>query len=317
MKRLARSRALLALAACAATQQSDAVAPDAPGFLLGLWHGLIFPLAWIVSLFVPQHRGLRRAQQRRLVRFRLFPRHRRVRRRRPQPTVTATASSGCATDEASSSSFCSSCRSRRWCGGWWSARSAALDPSRRGRSGDDDPVGAFVVYDSCRFRLQGLARRRRPARLDVGAHYAARLGAALAGNRRHRTVSLIAAIVGLVRSSERSSAAFCSGSSTMSGYRQYASTPMRAATRRCARSTAAGLGVAFIVIAPHVFAPSRASCLIGGLKDSVSEARRPAPLMTVARADPEFRVKRRRAIALRRAHRCAVGAALIFYFKGA
>ena len=41
------------LSACAATQQPDAVAHDAntPGFLLGLWHGFIFPVAWIVSLF--------------------------------------------------------------------------------------------------------------------------------------------------------------------------------------------------------------------------------------------------------------------------
>ena len=37
--------------ACAATQQAHTVAVDAPGFWLGLWHGLIFPLAWIVSLF--------------------------------------------------------------------------------------------------------------------------------------------------------------------------------------------------------------------------------------------------------------------------
>jgi hypothetical protein len=44
----------LALAACAATQQADAVAPAAPGFLLGLWHGFIFPVAWIVSLFTDQ-----------------------------------------------------------------------------------------------------------------------------------------------------------------------------------------------------------------------------------------------------------------------
>ena len=41
------------LAACAATQQSDAVAPAAPGFLLGLWHGFIFPIAWLLSLFMP------------------------------------------------------------------------------------------------------------------------------------------------------------------------------------------------------------------------------------------------------------------------
>ena len=39
------------LSACAATQSSDAVAPAAPGFLLGLWHGFIFPVAWLVSLF--------------------------------------------------------------------------------------------------------------------------------------------------------------------------------------------------------------------------------------------------------------------------
>jgi hypothetical protein len=39
------------LAACAAQQQADSVAPQAPGFLLGLWHGFIFPIAWIVSLF--------------------------------------------------------------------------------------------------------------------------------------------------------------------------------------------------------------------------------------------------------------------------
>ena len=42
----------LALSACAATQQSDAVSSSAPGFLLGLWHGFIFPVAWIVSLFI-------------------------------------------------------------------------------------------------------------------------------------------------------------------------------------------------------------------------------------------------------------------------
>jgi hypothetical protein len=42
------------LTACAATQQADAVAPQAPGFLLGLWHGFIFPVAWGVSLFIPK-----------------------------------------------------------------------------------------------------------------------------------------------------------------------------------------------------------------------------------------------------------------------
>ena len=42
-----------ALTACAATQDAAAVAPQAPGFWLGLWHGFIFPVAWLVSLFVP------------------------------------------------------------------------------------------------------------------------------------------------------------------------------------------------------------------------------------------------------------------------
>ncbi|MEA3047087.1 MAG: hypothetical protein QOJ53_1419 [Sphingomonadales bacterium] len=42
-----------ALTACA-TQSAAAVAPAAPGFLLGLWHGFIFPVAWVISLFVPE-----------------------------------------------------------------------------------------------------------------------------------------------------------------------------------------------------------------------------------------------------------------------
>jgi hypothetical protein len=44
---------LLLLAGCAATQSAAAVAPQAPGFWLGVWHGFIFPIAWIVSLFMP------------------------------------------------------------------------------------------------------------------------------------------------------------------------------------------------------------------------------------------------------------------------
>jgi hypothetical protein len=44
---------LLPLAACA-RQEADAVAADAPGFLLGLWHGFIFPVAWLVSLFMDE-----------------------------------------------------------------------------------------------------------------------------------------------------------------------------------------------------------------------------------------------------------------------
>jgi hypothetical protein len=40
----------LALAACA-HQAQTAIVPGAPGFLAGLWHGFIFPVAWIVSVF--------------------------------------------------------------------------------------------------------------------------------------------------------------------------------------------------------------------------------------------------------------------------
>ena len=44
---------LILLPACAATQTDATVATAAttPGFLLGLWHGFIFPVAWVVSLF--------------------------------------------------------------------------------------------------------------------------------------------------------------------------------------------------------------------------------------------------------------------------
>ena len=53
--RLAPLLLLIALSACAATQTDAAVATAAttPGFLLGLWHGFIFPVAFIVSLFMP------------------------------------------------------------------------------------------------------------------------------------------------------------------------------------------------------------------------------------------------------------------------
>ncbi|WP_298023873.1 hypothetical protein [uncultured Parasphingopyxis sp.] len=43
---------LALLAACAARQGAGGVAPEAPGFLLGVWHGFIFPVAWVISLFV-------------------------------------------------------------------------------------------------------------------------------------------------------------------------------------------------------------------------------------------------------------------------
>jgi hypothetical protein len=54
MKKLLILFVMVLLAACAATQASDAVAPGAPGFLLGLWHGFIFPVAWAISLFAPK-----------------------------------------------------------------------------------------------------------------------------------------------------------------------------------------------------------------------------------------------------------------------
>ena len=41
----------LTVAACVAKQSLTAVNPAAPGFLEGVWHGFIFPIAWIVSLF--------------------------------------------------------------------------------------------------------------------------------------------------------------------------------------------------------------------------------------------------------------------------
>lgn len=40
----------LALSACA-DQVATGVEPGAPGFLWGLWHGFIFPVAWVISLF--------------------------------------------------------------------------------------------------------------------------------------------------------------------------------------------------------------------------------------------------------------------------
>ncbi|WP_407073296.1 hypothetical protein [Sphingomonas sp. LaA6.9] len=43
--------ALMALTACA-RQAESGVASGAPGFLFGLWHGFIFPVAWVLSLFM-------------------------------------------------------------------------------------------------------------------------------------------------------------------------------------------------------------------------------------------------------------------------
>jgi len=53
-KRLAAALPLMLLAAGGtAHQAASGVAPSAPGFLLGLWHGFIFPVAWVASIFVP------------------------------------------------------------------------------------------------------------------------------------------------------------------------------------------------------------------------------------------------------------------------
>ena len=51
---IAALASLMLLAACAS--QIDAGVeqdPEAPGFLWGLWHGFVFPWAWIGSLFDP------------------------------------------------------------------------------------------------------------------------------------------------------------------------------------------------------------------------------------------------------------------------
>ena len=58
MKRIlpAASIVLLALALAGCAHQIPAgidTAPEAPGFLWGLWHGFVFPFAWVGSLFSP------------------------------------------------------------------------------------------------------------------------------------------------------------------------------------------------------------------------------------------------------------------------
>ena len=55
MKRILAVAALaLTLAACVAKQSASAVGPDAPGFLEGVWHGFIFPVTFIFSLFLDE-----------------------------------------------------------------------------------------------------------------------------------------------------------------------------------------------------------------------------------------------------------------------
>ena len=51
---IAIAAALLALAACTAVQAGPIVQPAAPGFLHGVWHGFIFPVAFVISLFNPE-----------------------------------------------------------------------------------------------------------------------------------------------------------------------------------------------------------------------------------------------------------------------
>lgn len=51
--RLFPALGVLALLAACADQVRSAVEPGAPGFLFGLWHGFIFPVAWGLSLILP------------------------------------------------------------------------------------------------------------------------------------------------------------------------------------------------------------------------------------------------------------------------
>ena len=46
--------ALVLVSACTATQTGSVVQAAAPCFWLGVWHGFIFPVAFLVSLFSDQ-----------------------------------------------------------------------------------------------------------------------------------------------------------------------------------------------------------------------------------------------------------------------
>lgn len=48
---LAAGLLLLGMSACTATQVAVATGPNPPGFWLGLWHGFIAPVTFVVSLF--------------------------------------------------------------------------------------------------------------------------------------------------------------------------------------------------------------------------------------------------------------------------
>ena len=52
--RLAAAFAVMASLTACATQVASEVSPQAPGFLFGLWHGFIFPVAWFLSLVMPE-----------------------------------------------------------------------------------------------------------------------------------------------------------------------------------------------------------------------------------------------------------------------
>ncbi len=53
IRRLAPLFMATAMLSACAQQAAGTVKPEAPGFLLGLWHGFIFPVAWVLSLIVP------------------------------------------------------------------------------------------------------------------------------------------------------------------------------------------------------------------------------------------------------------------------
>jgi uncharacterized lipoprotein YajG len=55
MKRTVQTLTLIAtaliLAGCVAVEAPSAISPTAPGFWQGVWHGFIFPVTFIFSLF--------------------------------------------------------------------------------------------------------------------------------------------------------------------------------------------------------------------------------------------------------------------------